>query len=204
MYLNLSNFWWRTLAGGGGTSLGPKTGTSVGWEGLTKFLLDGGTLPVPLEKNPETHYQIVKMQINIAFRINRTDHTLPHTKFKVHQPTHSLLFFFSVNFIIKNLKTKKVVISQSKICKEIRGPGAWHFVKFSRLIVFFFFFLMKKYSHLIIRPRKKKKKRKEKKKEKENLVKGQMDLPSRVSRSGVFFFFFLFFLFLFLVAKKTL
>ena len=30
MYLNFSNFRGRTLAGGG-TSLGPKMGTSVGW-----------------------------------------------------------------------------------------------------------------------------------------------------------------------------
>ena len=31
MYLNFSNFRGRTSAGGGGTSLGPKTGTGVGW-----------------------------------------------------------------------------------------------------------------------------------------------------------------------------
>ena len=34
---------------GGGTSLGPKTGTGVGWAGLTKFLPDGGAPP---GKNP--------------------------------------------------------------------------------------------------------------------------------------------------------
>ena len=41
MYLNFSNFRGRTLAGGG-ASLGPKTGTSVGWWGLVKLLPDGG------------------------------------------------------------------------------------------------------------------------------------------------------------------
>ena len=47
MYLNFSNFRGRTSAGGG-TSLGPKTGTSVGWGGgLAKFLPDGGDPPSP-------------------------------------------------------------------------------------------------------------------------------------------------------------
>ena len=38
MYLNFSNFRGRTSARVG-TSLGPKTGTSVGWGGLTKIFL---------------------------------------------------------------------------------------------------------------------------------------------------------------------
>ena len=49
MYLNFSNFWGRNSAGG--TSPGPKTGTSVGWGGLTKFLPDGGPPVIP-GKNP--------------------------------------------------------------------------------------------------------------------------------------------------------
>ena len=49
MYSNFSNFWGRTLAGGG-TSLGPKTGTSVGWGELTKFLPNGGTPSPSREK----------------------------------------------------------------------------------------------------------------------------------------------------------
>ena len=51
MYLKFSNFRGRTSAGG--TSLGPKTGTSVGWGGIDKIFTDGGTPPVPLPgKNP--------------------------------------------------------------------------------------------------------------------------------------------------------
>ena len=46
MYLNFSNFRGRTSAGGG-TSLGPKTGTNVGWGHLAKFSSDWGT---PQEK----------------------------------------------------------------------------------------------------------------------------------------------------------
>ena len=46
MYLN---FWGRTSAGGG-TRLGPKTGTSVGWGALAKFLPDGGTPQSPPRK----------------------------------------------------------------------------------------------------------------------------------------------------------
>ena len=48
MYLNFSNFQGRTWAGGG-TSLGLKMGTSVGWGVLTKFLPDGGT-PCPSQE----------------------------------------------------------------------------------------------------------------------------------------------------------
>ena len=48
MYLNFSNFRGRTSAGG--TSLGPKRGTSVGWGDFTKFSLDGGTGESPQEK----------------------------------------------------------------------------------------------------------------------------------------------------------
>ena len=52
MYLNLSNFRGRTSAGGG-TSLGPKMGTSVRWGGgLAKFSPDGGDPPVPPGKKP--------------------------------------------------------------------------------------------------------------------------------------------------------
>ena len=47
MYLNFSNFWGRTSAGGG-TSLGPKTGTSGG--GLAKISPDGGPPSPPQEK----------------------------------------------------------------------------------------------------------------------------------------------------------
>ena len=49
MYLNFSNFWGRTLAGG--TSLGPKTGTSVGW-GVDKICAGWGTPQSPQEKKP--------------------------------------------------------------------------------------------------------------------------------------------------------
>ena len=51
MYLNFSNFRERTSAGGG-TSLGPKMGTSVGWGGLAKFSPDGGEPPVPPSPPP--------------------------------------------------------------------------------------------------------------------------------------------------------
>ena len=59
MYLNFSNFRGRTLAGG--TSLGPKTGTSVGWGGggVAKFLPDGGTPQSPQEKKPAIMHIIV-------------------------------------------------------------------------------------------------------------------------------------------------
>ena len=50
MYLNFKNFWGQT-SDWGGTSLGPQTGTSVGWGGLAKFLPDGGTPQSPQEKN---------------------------------------------------------------------------------------------------------------------------------------------------------
>ena len=48
IHLNFSNFRGRTSAGG--PSLGPKTGTSVGWGGLTKFLPDGGDPQSPRKK----------------------------------------------------------------------------------------------------------------------------------------------------------
>ena len=51
MYLNFSNFSGTNL-GWGGTSLGPKTGTSVRWGGLAKFSPDGGTPPSPPGKKP--------------------------------------------------------------------------------------------------------------------------------------------------------
>ena len=58
MYLKLSNFRGRTSAGG--TSLGPKTGTSVGWGGgLAQFLPDGGNPPVPPGKNPGYYAQLL-------------------------------------------------------------------------------------------------------------------------------------------------
>ena len=48
MYFNFSNFQgWNSA---GGTSFGPKMGTSVGWGGLTKFSPDGGG--TPQEKKP--------------------------------------------------------------------------------------------------------------------------------------------------------
>ena len=49
MYLNFSNFQGRTWAGGG-TCLGPKTGISVRWGGLTKFSLDKGKSQSPRKK----------------------------------------------------------------------------------------------------------------------------------------------------------
>ena len=48
MYLNFSNFRGRTSAGG--SSLGPKTGTSVRWGGLATFSPDGGPPSPPQEK----------------------------------------------------------------------------------------------------------------------------------------------------------
>ena len=51
MYFNFSHFRGRTSAGGG-TSLGPKTGTSVRWGWLAKFSPDGGTPSPPPGKKP--------------------------------------------------------------------------------------------------------------------------------------------------------
>ena len=51
MYLNFSNFRGRTWAGGG-TSLGPKTGTSVGWGDWRNFRQMGGP-PVSQEKKKQ-------------------------------------------------------------------------------------------------------------------------------------------------------
>ena len=54
MYLNFSNFRGRTSAGGG-TSLGPKMGTSVGWGDWQNFRRMGGTprgTPSPPRKKP--------------------------------------------------------------------------------------------------------------------------------------------------------
>ena len=50
MYFNLSNFRGRISAGGGGTSLGPKTGTSVGWGDWQNFCRMGGTPSPPRKK----------------------------------------------------------------------------------------------------------------------------------------------------------
>ena len=52
MYFDFSNFRGRTSAGGG-TSLGPKTGTSVGW-GIDKIFTGWGDPQVPPGKNPVT------------------------------------------------------------------------------------------------------------------------------------------------------
>ena len=49
MYLKFSGM---NLGWGGGTSLGPKTGTSVGWGDWQNFRRMGGP-PVPPGKNPE-------------------------------------------------------------------------------------------------------------------------------------------------------
>ena len=56
MFLNFSNFRGRTSAGGG-TSLGPKTGTSVGWGGIGKIFAGWGEPPQspPQEKNPDSN-----------------------------------------------------------------------------------------------------------------------------------------------------
>ena len=54
MYLNLSNFRGRTSAGGG-TSLGPKTRTSVRWGYWQNFRPMGGPPSPPPEKNPVFH-----------------------------------------------------------------------------------------------------------------------------------------------------
>ena len=55
MYLNFSG----TNLGGGGTSLGPKTRTSVGWGGLAKFLPDGGTPQSPPGKKKPWNRQFI-------------------------------------------------------------------------------------------------------------------------------------------------
>ena len=51
MHLNFLNFRGRTSAGGG-TSLGPKTGTSVGWGDWQNFCRMGGTPQSPPGKKP--------------------------------------------------------------------------------------------------------------------------------------------------------
>ena len=56
MHLNFSNFRGGTSAGG--TSLGPKTWTSVRW-GIGKIFADGGTTPVPPGKKTLQNYQVL-------------------------------------------------------------------------------------------------------------------------------------------------
>ena len=68
MYLNFSIFRGQTSVGGGGTSLGPKTGTSVGWGGgLAKFRrMPGGPPQSPPGKKktlPSTDTLIESSQI---------------------------------------------------------------------------------------------------------------------------------------------
>ena len=64
MYSNFSNFRGWTSAGGG-TSLGPKTGTSVGWGGLAKFSPDGGD--PPRKKNPVSRTLSLTACLNLHF-----------------------------------------------------------------------------------------------------------------------------------------
>ena len=61
MYLNFSNFRGRTSAGGG-TSLGPKTGTSVRWGDWQNFCRMGGPPP---EKNPDLHCMIINLKATL-------------------------------------------------------------------------------------------------------------------------------------------
>ena len=82
MYLNFSNFWERTPAGGGGTSLGPKTGTSVGWGGLAKFSPDGRTPSSPPGKKPclvltsKSQYLKLKVKENLKLQYSNWHHDL--------------------------------------------------------------------------------------------------------------------------------
>ena len=55
MYLNFSNFWGRTSAGGG-QALVQKRGQVSDGGGLAKFSPDGGTPCPPQEKNPVKGY----------------------------------------------------------------------------------------------------------------------------------------------------
>ena len=54
MYLNFSNFWGQTSAGGGGQALVQKRGQVSDGGGLAKFLPDGGDPPVPLQEKTLT------------------------------------------------------------------------------------------------------------------------------------------------------
>ena len=64
LYLNFSNFRGRTSAGGG-TSLGPKTGTSVRWEGgIGKIFTGWGDPPVPPRKKTLIHPLIIVIKHN--------------------------------------------------------------------------------------------------------------------------------------------
>ena len=68
MHLNLSNFQGRTSAGGGGgTSLGPKMGTSVKWGGLAKFCQMGGPPSPPRKKTLLVHRNCVAVPIYWLF-----------------------------------------------------------------------------------------------------------------------------------------
>ena len=62
MYLNFSNFRGRTSAGGGGTSLGPKTGTSVRWGGIGKIVAGWGG--PPQEKTLHRHHGHIMIDQN--------------------------------------------------------------------------------------------------------------------------------------------
>ena len=71
MHLNLSNFQGRTSAGGG-KSLGPKMGTSVGWGGFTIFLPDGGPQS-PQEKTCKVLFLMTLHYTTSTYRKNKTE-----------------------------------------------------------------------------------------------------------------------------------
>ena len=54
IYLNFSNLWGQTSAGGGGGKPWSKNGDKCRMGGLTKFSPDGRTPQPPQEKNPGT------------------------------------------------------------------------------------------------------------------------------------------------------
>ena len=64
MYLNFSNFRGQTSAGGG-TSLGPKTGTSVGWGEIGEIFAGWGDPQAPQEKNPAPIFTYKLLKIHI-------------------------------------------------------------------------------------------------------------------------------------------
>ena len=65
MYLNFSNFRGRTSAGG--TSLGPKTGTSVGWGDWQNFRWMGGPPSPPRKITLHDHLAKFDMGAGVFF-----------------------------------------------------------------------------------------------------------------------------------------
>ena len=55
--------------GWGGTSLGPKMETSVGWGGLAKFSPDGGDPPVPPGKKPWGLELGIRVRVRVRVRL---------------------------------------------------------------------------------------------------------------------------------------